>query len=133
MGVLTELFGVESGLEVLWAKLPAATTLDLENSLSDLLDTIREPLTSQPILGLRVCRGDGARYALFAAALCDSIVPSGAGVVLFNPSLRISPVCSVAPMVAKRTASLRIRVLGGIAMVVKSRWGETSAWCSIEP
>lgn len=133
IGAITEMFGDEATLERCLDRLFFLLRLDLDVQPEVTLSWVRHTVATCPMVGVQVVGGDGARYASLASASYDIVAQSSSGLVFFNPCTRANPRFSVAPRMLKATASLRIRVLGGIATVVKSRFGEAGAWCSLEP
>lgn len=134
IGAITELFGDEATLKQCWDKLPLPFLLglDLDVASEIALSWVRHSLAICPISGVRVSGGDGARYASLASALHECVTQTNTGIVLFNPCVRTNPLFSIAPRVVKVVAALRIRLQGGIATVVKNRFGDTGLWCSLE-
>jgi len=129
---ISELFGNDSALlDKCWQKLPGLTQLDLDWRTEDLLVQVSHLLAACPMLAIKVYGGDGRRYADLATRLNDLVTGSGSGIVLFNGAVRTNPLCSAAPLAVKFVSSLRIRLMSGVAAVVKSRWGHTGLWCSI--
>lgn len=128
---ITELFGDDETLERCWHKLPSGVELDLDCPEGSMMESLHEMLAIHPMVAVRVSGGDGARYAKMATVLSCLVANSSSGVVLFNPSVRTNPLCSVAPRVVKYLAGLRIRLMCGIAEVVKNRSGEQSLHCKL--
>jgi len=131
ISAITELFGDDATLDRCWNKLPCLLPLDLDWRTEDLLVQVSLMQATCPMIAIKVYGGDGRRYADLAAGLFDLVVGSGSGIVLFNAAVRTNPRCSVAPQIVKVSTALRVRLMGGIATVVKSRWGDTGIWCSL--
>jgi len=132
IGAITELFGNDTALlDKCWEKLPCRMGVDLDWRTEDLLTQVGHMLATIPMVGIKVYGGDGKRYADFATGLNDLMLQSKSGVVLFNEAVRTSPLCSVAPRAVKVLASLRIRLMQGYAVVVKSRWGDDCLMCRL--
>lgn len=123
VGRLSEVFGDRDTLRRVWDQFSSWLIVDLDRELSPQLEVLQDSTCSfngNKKIAVRMVGGDGRKYANFTLGAAQLVRGCDCALVFFNEHARNNPFRSTGPQVLNFSASVRVRVMDGVAQLIKS-------------